>query len=227
MNNNNCNKLIVQLKNVTKEFEDGRVKALRGINLNIQEGDYISIMGPSGSGKSTLLNLIGALDLPSSGDIFIDRHNLADIKNLAKFRAKTIGFVFQLHNLIPTLTALENVLIPMYEIKGSKKEKKKRAKELLIKVGLGKRLNFLPTKLSGGERQRIAIARSLANKPSIILADEPTGDVDSKSGAMVMDLLEEINKKEKTTLIVVTHDPVVGRRAQRELKMLDGKFTKQ
>lgn len=218
---------MVQIKNLSKEFEEGRVKALNGINLTIKEGEYISIMGPSGSGKSTLLNMIGALDRPTSGEIFINKHNLADVKNLAKFRSKTIGFIFQLHNLIPTLTAKENVLIPMFEARGKGKDKKKKAEVLLKKMNLGKRTDFMPTKMSGGERQRVAIARSLANNPKIILADEPTGDVDSKSGAMIMDILEEINNKEKTTLIVVTHDPVIGARAHRKLKMLDGRFQEE
>lgn len=222
--NTNCSNLMIQIKALTKEFEQGRVKALRGVDLSVRQGEFVSIMGPSGSGKSTLLNMIGALDRPTSGEIFINKHNLADIKNLAGFRSKTIGFIFQLHNLIPTLNARENVLVPMFEARGKSKDKKKRAEELLKKMDLGRRIDFLPTKMSGGERQRVAIARALANQPKIILADEPTGDVDSKTGKKIMDILEDLAKKEKTTMIVVTHDPVIGGRAKRRLHMLDGRI---
>jgi putative ABC transport system ATP-binding protein len=215
---------IIEIKNLTKEYENGRIKALRGIDLIIKEGEFLAIMGPSGSGKSTLLHMLGALERPSTGEIFIDEHNLADVKRLNKFRAKKIGFIFQLHNLISSLTSLENVLVPMFEIKGSKKSKRKKATELIKAVDLINRINFLPTKLSGGERQRVAIARALANNPKIILADEPTGDVDSKNGKKIMDLLMHINGKHKTTLIVVTHDPNVAAKADRQVRLVDGKI---
>lgn len=217
--------MIIKSNDLMKTYEQGKVKALNGVDLCIEKGDYVSIMGPSGSGKSTLLYMIGALERPTSGQIMIDNHNLQDVKSLAKFRANTIGFVFQLHNLIPSLTAMDNILVPAFETKRKFSDKKKRADKLLRAVGLGERMHFLPTKLSGGERQRVAIARALINKPKIILADEPTGDIDSKTGGKIMDLLEEVRTKEKTTLIVVTHDPVIGHRAKIKLSMIDGKVT--
>lgn len=175
------NKVIVETKNLIKTFEEGRVRALDSIDLKILDGQFVAIFGPSGSGKSTLLNMMGAIDYPTEGQVIVDGVDIAKVRNLDEFRAKKVGFIFQLHNLIPTLTALENVMVPMFESELTVKERKEKAEELLKKVGLDKRLDSVPTKLSGGERQRVAIARALANNPRIILADEPTGNLDRKS----------------------------------------------
>jgi putative ABC transport system ATP-binding protein len=215
---------IIKIKNLVKTYEQGRVRTLDGLNLEVKKGEFIAIQGPSGSGKSTLLHMIGALDQPTSGQLFVCGIDLTKVRNLDEFRSKKIGFVFQLHNLIPSLTTLENVLIPMFEMKLPKKEKINKAKEILRLVGLEKRLNYVPPKLSGGERGRVAIARALANDPEIILADEPTGDVDSKTGDKIIHLLRDINKKKGTTLVVVTHDPVIAEHAPRVLRLVDGKI---
>ena len=214
---------IITTKNLVKTFEEGRVKALNGVNLEVREGEFIAIMGPSGSGKSTLLNMIGALDRPTSGKVTVDGVNLSKVKNLDEIRAKKIGFVFQLHNLLPVLTARENVEIPMFELGLSNKERVRKAEELLKLVGLEERLDFVPTKLSGGERQRVAIARALANTPKIILADEPTGNLDSASGDRVVHLLQRLNK-EGQTIILVTHDKEIAAHAKKVYRMKDGKI---
>ncbi len=181
-------------------------------------------MGPSGSGKSTLLNMLGALDRPTRGQVFINGQDLRRVRNLDRFRAKTVGFVFQMHNLIPTLNALENVETPlMGQVAGAGK-RRKRARELLGLVGLADRMEHLPSQLSGGQRQRVAIARALANQPALILADEPTGNLDSQSGADVIALLRRLNA-ELTTIIIVTHDPSVARQTNRILVMRDGKVS--
>jgi len=216
---------IVTAKNLVKTFEEGRVKALDGVNLEVSGGEFIAIMGPSGSGKTTLLNIIGALDRPTSGDVTIDGVNLSKVKNLDEVRAKKIGFVFQLHNLLPVLTARENVEIPMFELGLSNEERVKRAEEFLKLVGLEERLDFFPTKLSGGERQRVAIARALANNPKIVLADEPTGNLDSKSGDEVVHLLQKLNK-EGRTIVLVTHDKEIAAHANIIYHMRDGKILK-
>jgi ABC-type lipoprotein export system ATPase subunit len=214
---------IITTKNLVKTFEEGRVKALNGVDLEVQEGDFIAIMGPSGSGKSTLLNMIGALDRPTSGKVMVDDTDLSKVKNLDEFRANKIGFVFQLHNLLPVLTACENVEIPMFELGLSNKERGKRAEELLGLLGLKERLDFVPTKLSGGERQRVAIARALANNPRIILADEPTGNLDSASGDEVVHILQKLNA-EGRTIILVTHDEEIARHANLIYHIRDGKI---
>jgi len=216
---------IVTAKNLFKTFEEGRVKALDGVNLEVSGGEFIAIMGPSGSGKTTLLNIIGALDRPTSGDVTIDGVNLSKVKNLDEIRAKKIGFVFQLHNLLPVLTARENVEIPMFELGLSNEERVRRAEEFLKLVGLEERLDFFPTKLSGGERQRVAIARALANNPKIVLADEPTGNLDSKSGDEVVHLLQKLNK-EGRTIVLVTHDKEIAAHANIIYHMRDGKILK-
>jgi ABC-type lipoprotein export system ATPase subunit len=185
------------------------------------------VMGPSGSGKSTLLHLIGALDRPSSGQVIVAGQDLAKVKNLDRFRSQTVGFVFQLHNLIPTLTALENVEIPLYEQRISARKRRGRARELLELVGLGGRLRHLPSTLSGGERQRVAIARSLANEPELVLADEPTGDLDSQSGAEVIALMHRLNRELGTTFIVVTHDPAVARKTERIVVLDSGRIVRE
>ena len=168
------------------------MKALNGIDLEIVRGEFISIMGPSGSGKSTLLNMIAALDTPDSGDILVEGKFLNEIEDVASYHARTVGFIFQLHNLLPHLTALENILIPMFEVKAPRGEKIRRAWKLLEEIGLEDRMKSFPPQLSGGERQKVAIARALANKPKIVLADEPTGNIDSKSSRQVLRLLKEL-----------------------------------
>jgi len=216
---------IVVAKSLVKTFEEGRVKALNGVNLEVREGEFIAIMGPSGSGKTTLLNILGALDRPTSGIVMVDGTDLSKVKNLDEIRAKKIGFVFQLHNLLPVLTARENIEVPMFELGLPNKERVRRAEEFLRLVGLEERIDFVPTKLSGGERQRVAIARALANNPRIILADEPTGNLDSASGDEVVHLLQKLNK-EGRTIILVTHDEEIASHANVIYYMRDGKILK-
>ncbi len=218
------NKNIVEIKNLKKSFDKGKITALNGINLEIKKGEFVSIIGPSGSGKSTLLNMIGALDKPDEGIIQVAGYDLTAKKDLSEFRSKEIGFIFQLHNLIPNLSVLENVEIPMFERGMSGRKMKERAMKLLEYMNLTDKINRKPTELSGGERQRVAIARSLANEPSIILADEPTGSLDSKNGKMILKRLEDLHQKEKVTLIMVTHDLKVADLAERTIEVLDGKI---
>lgn len=218
------NKPIIKIKSLKKSYDNNQIKALNGIDLEIKEGEFVAIMGPSGSGKSTLLNMIGALDRADEGSVEVAGIDLFKAKNLNEFRSREIGFVFQMHNLIPNLTVIENVEIPMYETPLSSDEMYKRALELLEAVGLKNKINQRPTKLSGGERQRVAIARALVNSPSIILADEPTGALDSKNGEIILNLLKDLHQKENVTVIVVTHEPSVGEMAERIIKVLDGKI---
>ncbi|MEW6011735.1 MAG: lipoprotein-releasing system ATP-binding protein LolD [Methanobacterium sp.] len=215
---------IVEIHNLQKSFDNGKITALNGINLEIKRGEFVSIIGPSGSGKSTLLNMIGALDKADTGSIVVSGNDLIQKKDLSEFRSREIGFIFQLHNLIPNLSVLENVEIPMYEKNMSSSQMRKRALELLEYVGLSDKLKRKPTELSGGERQRVAIARALANEPSIILADEPTGSLDSKTGAMILNRLKDLHEKENVTLIMVTHDLDVASLADRTIRVLDGKI---
>ena len=222
------NETIVETRELAKVYGDGaEVRALDGVTLRITQKEFVSVMGPSGSGKSTLLHLIGALDRPTSGQVIVAGQDLAKVKNLDRFRSQTVGFVFQLHNLIPTLTALENVEIPLYEQRISGRERRERARELLELVGLGERLRHLPSALSGGERQRVAIARALANKPALVLADEPTGDLDSQSGAEVIALMHDLNRELGTTVIVVTHDPAVARQTERIVVLDSGRIVRE
>ena len=217
---------IVETHELTKIYGDGdEVRALDGVDLLIPEGEMLAVMGPSGSGKSTLLNMLGGLDRPTSGQVSINDQDLASIRNLDRFRAQTVGFVFQLHNLLPTLTALENVEVPMRGQRIGRRARRERARELLTLVGLGDRMKHLPSQLSGGQRQRVAIARALANQPRLILADEPTGNLDTTSGAEIMELLGELNESQGTTIIVVTHDRRVARATNRILTMRDGRIT--
>ena len=215
---------VVEIKNLKKSYENGNIKALNGIDLTIKEGEFVSIIGPSGSGKSTLLNMIGALDLPDSGSISVAGYDLLANKNLNEFRGEQIGFVFQLHNLIPNLSLVENVEIPMFAMNISPKEMRSRAMDLLDSVGLKERANLAPNKLSGGERQRVAIARALANNPKIILADEPTGSLDSKTSNKILEQLIKLHREENVTLIVVTHDMNVAKLADRVVEVLDGQI---
>jgi putative ABC transport system ATP-binding protein len=220
---------IVRLENVVKIYKMGKVEvpALRGITMEISRGDYVSIVGPSGSGKSTLMNMIGALDRPTSGKVFIDSKDISNLdeNKLAEIRRKKIGFVFQQFNLISRLTAIENVAMPMWFSGVPRRERLKRAAELLRQVGLEGRMKHKPTELSGGEMQRVAIARALANDPEIILADEPTGNLDSKSGEDIMELLEKLNK-EGRTILLVTHEESFAKRANRTIQIRDGRIVK-
>lgn len=219
----NNNENIIEIKGLKKSYDNGKIKALNGMDLIVKKGEFISIMGPSGSGKSSLLNMIGALDTADEGLIKVAGIDLMKTKNLNEFRSKEIGFVFQMHNLIPNLSVIENVEIPMFETKASSKEMRERAVELLKSVNLEDKIDQKPTKLSGGERQRVAIARALVNHPSIILADEPTGSLDSKTGEIILNLLKDLHSKENVTLVMVTHEPYVGNMAERIVNVLDGK----
>ena len=218
--------IVVETQDLVKIYGDGaEIHALDGVDLIILKGEFLTVMGPSGSGKSTLLNMIGALDKPTSGAVIVDREDLATIEDVDRFRARTVGFVFQLHNLLPALTARENVEVPMHGQGLGEREMRQRAETLLNLVGLGDRMDHLPSQLSGGQRQRVAVARALANEPTIILADEPTGSLDTQAGTEIMDLLEDINLNQGTTILVVTHDPKVARRTRRILTMHDGKIS--
>jgi len=216
---------IVCLEGVTKVYRMGKVEvqALRGVNLSVKRGEFIAILGPSGSGKSTLLNMIGCLDKPTSGKVFINGKDTSRLNEneLAALRREKIGFVFQQFNLIHTLNALENVALPMLFAGIRRAERMKRARELLEKVGLSHRINHKPMELSGGEQQRVAIARALANNPEIIVADEPTGNVDTDAGNAIMEIFEQLNE-ERRTIILVTHDFDIAAHAHRKLRMKDG-----
>jgi putative ABC transport system ATP-binding protein len=216
---------VIVTKDLSKTYGKGSLKvtALKPTSISIMRGEYIAIMGPSGSGKSTFMNLLGCLDTPSTGKLFIDATDVSTLNDnqLARIRRQKIGFIFQKYNLIPTLNAAENTTLAMSFNKIASTERIKRAKNLLEMVGLSHRLDHKPSEMSGGEQQRVAIARALANNPSIILADEPTGNVDTKSGNKIMRILEEINKQGET-IITVTHDPNVAKRARRILRIQDG-----
>lgn len=205
-----------------KEYDDGQVQALRGVDFKIHEGEYVAIIGQSGSGKSTLLQMLGALDHPTSGQLLYRGKSLADWPDLAGYRAREIGFIFQAFHLLPTFTALENVQIPMFEIRSTPGKRKKRAIELLKAVGLEHRMHHFPSKLSGGERQRVAIARSLANGSSVLLADEPTGNLDSENAENVLELLRKIREERSITLVLVTHDMEIAQQATRTIHVRDG-----
>lgn len=204
----------IRLKNVSKYYPmgDSVVKALDGINFKVYEGEFVAIMGPSGSGKSTAMNLVGSLDMPTHGTIFLDNKDISKFNesDLAQLRGKKIGFIFQSFNLIPNLTVKENAMLPMMFQGTSIEEREAKAEELLKLVELDQRMDFYPSEISGGQRQRVAIARSLANDPEVILADEPTGNLDTKTGTIVMEFLEKLNKKGKT-IILVTHDPELAK----------------
>ncbi|PIN91039.1 lipoprotein-releasing system ATP-binding protein LolD [Candidatus Pacearchaeota archaeon CG10_big_fil_rev_8_21_14_0_10_32_14] len=220
--------VIIELSNVGRHYQmgDNVVKALDGINIKVEKGDFVAIMGPSGSGKSTGMNLVGSLDLPTFGEIYLDSQNISHLteSELAEVRGKKIGFIFQQFNLIPNLTTKENVMLPMLFQDTTKEEREEKAEQLLKLVDLGDRMDHYPNQLSGGQQQRVAIARSLANDPEVILADEPTGNLDSKTGEKVMDFLEDLNKK-GTTIVMVTHDMELGKKHARTIYMIkDGKL---
>lgn len=221
---------IIKVENVKKIYRmgDNEVRALDGVSLVVEEGEFLIVMGPSGSGKTTLLHLMGCLDKPTEGEIYIASTPVSKLNDsqLAKIRNKMVGFVFQQFNLLPRLTALENVELPMIYAGVPKSARRKKAKELLELVGLGDRLHHRPTQLSGGQMQRVAIARALANDPMVLLADEPTGNLDSKSGEEILKIFSELNEREQT-IIIVTHDPEVAKHAGRIVRMRDGKIVSE
>ena len=215
------------LQDLSKIYGDGvEVRALDGINLNINAGEFVAIVGPSGSGKSTLLNMIGLLDTPSSGRIFLKGIDVsrASPDERARLRNRELGFVFQYHHLIPEFSALENVMMPMLIAGKSKAEAKERSRELLVSVGLGERLDNRPNQLSGGQNQRVAVARALVNGPSIVIGDELTGNLDTKSSQLIYDLLRDLNKKINQTFILVTHDMTLAEKTDRILRIVDGRI---
>lgn len=219
---------MIRLENVSKIYTLGeiQVKALDNINLSICEQDYVSIMGPSGSGKTTLLDVMSTMMKPTFGKIFIEKKETTKMSNteLASFRGQKIGFIFQTFNLLPKLSALENVMVPMWVNNTTRSERITNAKNILESVGLGDKLQNRPNQMSGGQKQRVAIARALALNPNIIVADEPTGNLDSKSGKIVMDILNDLNKKDGKTLIIVTHDQSIGEKAKRKIVIKDGQI---
>ena len=223
--------IIIELDNVWKTYQMGEVKvnALRGLNLKIKRGEFVAIMGPSGSGKSTAVNMVGALDIPSKGKIYLERNDISKLSesDLAQIRGKKIGFIFQQFNLINTLSALENVTLPMVFQGVEKEERVEKAKRILEMVDLGDRMYHRPNELSGGQQQRVAIARSLANEPEVVLADELTGNLDSTTGKTVMNFLEELNRKKGKTIIMVTHDTNVAHNADRIEFLRDGVIVKR
>jgi ABC-type lipoprotein export system ATPase subunit len=212
----------VVVDGVRKVFEGGRVVALDSVSFRIEPGELVALTGPSGTGKSTLLNLVGALDRPDAGSIVVDGERLERLDDLTEYRAATVGFVFQFHNLIPTLNALENVQVPMLGRGVGRVERERRAGGLLREVGLEARAAARPATLSGGERQRVAIARALANEPRLLLADEPTGSLDSETGAQVLELLASLRERRGTTILLVTNDDDIAARADRTLRLRDG-----
>jgi len=216
---------MIELVHLWKTFGEGEaaVVAVRDVSLTIERGEFVSIIGASGSGKSTLMYQIGILDTPTMGDVYINRNKVSDMgeNERARVRREVLGFVFQQFNLIPTLTVLENVEIPMVLRDMGVDERKEKAETLLKSLELGHRLNYYPNQLSGGQQQRVAIARALANNPEIILADEPTGNLDTKSGAVVFDILKSLNDQGKT-IVLITHDPDLARKTKRTIRMVDG-----
>ena len=217
---------LIQVKDVWKIYPMGDVKvaALKGLNVSIKKSEFVAILGPSGSGKSTAMAMVGCLDLPSEGKVLLEGKDISSLaeSDLAQIRGRKIGFVFQSFNLIPSLTLLENVGLPLVFQGKSAAFRLKRAKELLESVGLGHRLTHRPNQISGGERQRVAIARALVNDPEIVLADEPTGNLDTKTGELIMTLFKDLHKKKKKTIIMVTHDGYVAKKADRVIKLKDG-----
>ncbi len=222
---------IIRVHNLHRDFTMGDqvVHALDGIDLEVNEGDFLAVMGPSGSGKSTLLYLLGGLDRPTAGEIWVGGRDivLLDENDLATYRGQEVGFVFQAFHLVPTMTALQNVEFPMVFNRTPPAERRKRAQALLERMGLSDRMGHKPTELSGGQQQRVAIARALANDPRIILADEPTGNLDTRTGQEVLDLLTHLNREEGRTIVIVSHDPSVTRFVTRDIHLLDGRIVER
>ena len=215
---------LLETRDLAKVYEGGRIEALRGVDLQVDAGEFIAIRGRSGSGKSTLLHLLGGLDTPSRGAVFHRGTSLAALPKLDAYRSRCVGFVFQAFHLLPAISVLDNVQIPMCECHIGRRERREKAAGLLKEVGLEDRMRQRPTELSAGERQRVAIARSLANDPEILLADEPTGNLDTESAAKVLDLLGSLQTGRRMTLVVVTHDPEVAERAQRVIQLSNGRI---
>ena len=219
---------MIDLQRVTKTYQMGNVevKALYGVSLSIQQGEMVAIMGPSGSGKSTLMNIVGCLDVPTSGKYFLESDEVGSLNDnrLAEIRNRKIGFIFQTYNLLPRLTALANVELPL--LYGSSQDRRRRALEALEKVGLGDRIHHRPTELSGGQQQRVGIARALVKEPAILLADEPTGNLDSQSSKEIIDILQGLNREEGITVLVVTHEADIAGHTRRVVSMLDGVVVK-
>ncbi len=219
---------IIKLENVWKVYQLGKVEvpALRGVSLEITRGSFVSIMGPSGSGKSTLLNMVGCLDFPTKGKVFLEGKNISLLSEneLAQLRGKTVGFVFQEFNLLPHLTAAENVMLPMIFQDTPLEKRKSKAEQLLDDVELEERVSHQPAELSGGERQRVAIARAFANDPEVVIADEPTGNLDSGTGKKIMEILKKFHRKEKKTIVVVTHDPMIADYSEQIVNIQDGQI---
>lgn len=219
---------MVELQNVSRRYKLGGeyIHALDRVSLTIKDGEFVALMGPSGSGKTTLLNIIGGLDRPDTGEVVVDKEPIARLKDkaISRYRNRKVGFVFQSFNLQPTLTALENVMMPLYFAKVSAGERRKRASSLLAKLGLADRSKHRPKELSGGQRQRVSIARALINEPSVILADEPTGNLDSKTGKEIVSLLKSLSRDRHVTILMVTHDENMARIADRTIKILDGQI---
>ena len=215
---------------MTKTFQIGdvRLDAIKDLDLDVQQGEYLTIMGPSGSGKSTMLNLLGCLDTPTKGQYFLDGQDIATLEDdvLSKIRGKKIGFIFQSYNLIAQLNIIENIEVPMYYQGMSEAKSKKKAEELAVLVGLGDRIKHKPSELSGGQQQRVAIARALANDPVVLLADEPTGNLDSKSGNEILEILDNLHEQGKT-LIIITHDDNIAKLSERTIHLLDGEISRE
>jgi putative ABC transport system ATP-binding protein len=221
---------LLELEHVSKiyKLDEVEVKALDDVSLKINKNDFLAVTGPSGSGKSTLLHITGCLDRPTKGKVFLEGKDVSILNDseLARVRGRKIGFVFQFFNLYPTLTALENVELPMMIVEKNKKERRERALQLLETVGMAKRAEHLPSQLSGGERQRVAIARALANNPPLILADEPTGNLDSKTGKEIISLLTKLREEEEKTIVIVTHEPTIAKYAEKIIYLSDGKIVR-
>jgi putative ABC transport system ATP-binding protein len=219
---------MIQVFELSKIYQMGEVevRALDGINMKIKKGEFVSVMGPSGSGKTTLLNMIGALDNPTHGAVFINSINVAHMNDdqQTNLRLRNLGFIFQFYNLVPVLTAYENVELPLVFAEEPEEKRRERVTKFLDIVGLGDRMDHLPAELSGGEQQRVAIARSLANEPGLLIADEPTGELDTKKGREIIKLLHDLNRDLNQTILMVTHDPAIGKLADRLLRMRDGKI---
>jgi ABC-type lipoprotein export system ATPase subunit len=213
----------VVARNLVKTYDRGRVRALAGLDLTLAAGELLAVMGPSGSGKSTLLHMLGALDRPDAGEVVLEGQELSGVRRLDRLRARTLGFVFQLHNLLPHLTAAENVELPLHALRVARAERRQRALAGLAAVGLADRVTHRPSQLSGGQRQRVAIARALVNRPRLVLADEPTGDLDQETSLQVIDLIDRLRRERHLSVILVTHDPTIAARTDRTVRIVDGR----
>ena len=215
---------LFRTEGLSKLYPDGQVWALRDVALEVERSEYVAVMGPSGSGKSTLLNVLGGLDRPTKGEVYFEGQALGTLRSLDRYRCEKVGFVFQSFHLLPVLTALENVQVPMFETPRPVAERVARARDLLDLVGMGHRMSHLPRQLSVGERQRVAIARALANEPAVLLADEPTGNLDTANAASILEVFARLHGERGVTIVLVTHDPDLARRAQRTIRMQDGQI---